>query len=99
MTKEESYKETKVCKCTSCGVDVTVTKFASAAKVLCPDCKKSGKQPNASILASIPTKKIEQRSKYGGGDTKVLPCIKCGKEVTVTKFASAAKVLCDECKG
>lgn len=99
MTKEESYKETKVCKCTSCGVDVTVTKFASAAKVLCPDCKKSGKQPNASILANIPTKKIEPRSKYGGGDTKVLPCIKCGKEVTVTKFASAAKVLCDECKG
>ena len=97
-TKEERYKETKVCKCICCGKDVTVTKFASAAKVMCDECKKSGAQPNADIIASIPMKKIEPRAKYGG-DTKVCQCIKCGKDVTVTKFASAAKVLCDECKG
>lgn len=96
--KEEKYKETKVCKCICCGKDVTVTKFASAAKVMCGECKKSGAQPNTDIIASIPAKKIEPRTKYGG-DTKVCKCIKCGKDVTVTKFASAAKVLCDECKG
>ena len=99
MTREESYKETKVCKCISCGRDVTVTKFASAAKVMCPECKSAGKTANPEITASIQPKKIEMRSKYGGGDTKVCQCIKCGKDVTVTKFASAAKVVCDECKG
>lgn len=31
--------------------------------------------------------------------TKVCKCINCGKDVNVTKFASASKVLCDECKG
>ena len=99
MTREESYKETKVCKCISCGKDVTVTKFASAAKVMCDDYKSAGKTANPDIVATIQHKKIAMRSKYGGGDTKVCQCIKCGKDVTVTKFASAAKVLCDDCKG
>ena len=99
MTREESYKETKVCKCISCGKDVTVTKFASAAKVMCPECKAAGRSANPEITATIQPRQVEARSKYGGGDTKVCQCIKCGKDVTVTKFASAAKVLCDDCKG
>jgi DNA-directed RNA polymerase subunit RPC12/RpoP len=33
------------------------------------------------------------------GETKVVPCRKCGRSVTVTKFASAAKVECEQCKG
>lgn len=99
MTREESYKETKVCRCVCCGKDVTVTKFASAAKVMCDECKTSGATPNPELVAgAAKSKRSESRSAYGG-DTKICKCIKCGKDVTVTKFASAAKVLCDECKG
>lgn len=99
MTREESYKETKVCRCVCCGKDVTVTKFASAAKVICDECKASGATPNPELVAgAAKSKRMESRSVYGS-DTKVCKCIKCGKDVTVTKFASAAKVLCDECKG
>ena len=96
MAKEDAYKETKICKCISCGVDVTVTKFASAAKVLCDKCKGT-----VQIVQTTPSapKPMESNSKYGGSDTKILPCITCGKDVTVTKFASAAKVQCPECKG
>ena len=96
--ENEKYKETKICKCIACGKEVEVTKFASAAKVMCPDCKESGAQPDGDIIASIQPKKIEIHAKYNG-NTKILPCIKCGKDVEVTKFASAAKVICDECKG
>lgn len=99
MTREESYKETKICKCICCGKDVTVTKFVSAAKVMCDECKASGAKPNPELVASAAKpKRTESRSAYGA-DTKVCKCIKCGKDVTVTKFASAAKVVCDECKG
>lgn len=99
MTREESYKETKVCPCVCCGKDVTVTKFASAAKVMCNECKTSGATPNPELVAgAAKSKRMASRSVYGA-DTKVCKCIKCGKDVTVTKFASAAKVLCDECKG
>jgi len=31
--------DTKVCQCTKCGVDVTVTKFAAPSKVVCDSCK------------------------------------------------------------
>lgn len=31
--------DTKVCQCTQCGVDVTVTKFAAPSKVVCEGCK------------------------------------------------------------
>ncbi len=101
MSKEEKYKETKICKCIVCGADVTVTKFASALKVKCDKCKKSGAEPNKEIVSTVKAevnKPIEPRSKYGG-DTKICQCIKCGADVTVTKFASASKVVCDDCKG
>lgn len=95
MTKENSYKETKQCACICCGDMVTVTKFASAAKVVCDNCKNSGAQPNPSII--VQPKKDEVHIKHEGA-TKILPCTICGKEVEVTKFASAAKVICDDCK-
>lgn len=99
MTREESYKETKVCRCICCGKDVTVTKFASAAKVMCDECKANGAIPNPEFVATAAkSKRSESRSVYGG-DTKICKCTKCGKDVVVTKFASAAKVMCDECKG
>lgn len=95
---EAAYKETKICQCICCGDDVTVTKFASAAKVVCKSCKESGAQPDMAIVSSAKTKNIEPRAKYDGA-TKILPCTKCGNDVEVTKFASASKVICDECKG
>lgn len=97
MTKEDSYKETKECPCIACGKSVTVTKFASAKKVMCNECKNSGASANPDLVSAA-TKPQEPRAKYGG-ETKDCPCIQCGTMVTVTKFASASKVLCSECKG
>lgn len=92
------YKETKVCQCICCGKDVTVTKFASAAKVVCDECKASGAQPDTTILGDVVAKnKKEPRAKHEGG-TKICQCINCGVDVEVTKFASAAKVLCADCR-
>lgn len=91
--------ETKELPCIVCGKIVTVTKFASAAKVKCDECKKSNAQPNPELLSkAIQSKPVTNNSKYDG-NTKELPCTVCGKMVTVTKFASAAKVVCDECRG
>ena len=94
MTKEEGYKETKVCPCVGCGEPVTVTKFATASKVLCEKCKNTGVKPS---VTTPQLKQDKSNSKYGG-DTKVCPCTKCGTPVTVTKFAAPSKVLCDTCK-
>ena len=83
MTREESYKETKVCRCICCGKDVVVTKFASAAKVMCDECKANGATPNPEFVATAAkSKRSESRSVYGG-DTKVCKCIKWGKDVVV----------------
>lgn len=35
---------------------------------------------------------------YNEDGTKDCPCVICGKMVTVTKFATVAKVKCDDCK-
>jgi hypothetical protein len=98
IRSEKGYDDKKEFTCVCCGKKVMLTKFASAKTAKCDDCKRNNVQPNADILASIGT---VPKSKSGGaptGDTKVCQCVKCGADVTVTKFASAAKVLCDECK-
>ena len=91
---------TKERQCICCGIMVTVSKFMSDKVVKCQDCKNNNKEINKDILNNIqaPTKKSTP-SNTGGGDTKILPCINCGIDVEVTKFASAAKVLCSNCKG
>ena len=54
---------TKVCQCIDCGVDVTVTKFATPASVRCVDCKKVARKKNkvekTTILYTIPTMPAE----------------------------------------
>lgn len=94
--------ETKICKCVCCGVDVEVTKFASAQKVKCESCKTSGAEANSEILQSA---KAEQNAKKEArhvdgvvGDKKKSTCTKCGAETWIGKFASHKTALCDDCK-
>lgn len=95
--------ETKVCRCICCGVDVTVTKFASAQKVKCEDCKASGAEPNMDIIvAAKEEQEVKKESRQADGiigDKKKSVCTKCGKETLIGKFASHKTALCDECKG
>lgn len=45
---------TKICQCINCGVDVEVSKFMSAQKVLCDACK------GTSVSAEVPKMKIDR---------------------------------------
>jgi hypothetical protein len=77
-----------------------LTKFASAKTAKCDDCKKNKKPINQDIAASVVSASHTSKpADKPAGETKICQCIKCGKDVEVTKFASAAKVMCDECKG
>ena len=100
-SKEESYKEKKEFICTGCGKKIMLTKFASQKTCKCDECKANNIPVNPDIvaqaLASNPPK--ERKRSENTGNTKIRPCIKCGKDTEVSKFMSDAKVLCDECKG
>ena len=91
----KGYDDKKEFTCVCCGKPVLLTKFASAKTAKCPECKSAGKQINPDF---VPTTSSRRKSEITG-DTKTLPCIKCGTMVEVSKFMSAAKVLCDDCKG
>lgn len=92
----KGYDDKKEFTCVCCGKTVLLTKFASAKTAKCPECKSAGKNINPDLVPDVsPTKKTETIS----GNTKILPCIKCGTLTEVSKFMSAAKVLCDSCKG
>lgn len=100
MADDKGYKDTKEFTCVGCGKKIILTKFASQKTCKCDDCKNNNVPINPDIVAeALKANPPKERKKSSGGDTKILPCIKCGKMVEVTKFASAAKVLCDECKG
>lgn len=100
MADDKGYKDTKEFTCVGCGKKIILTKFASQKTCKCEDCKNNNVPINPDIVAeALKVNPPRERKKSSGGDTKILPCIKCGKMVEVTKFASAAKVLCDECKG
>lgn len=91
----KGYDDKKEFTCVCCGKPVLLTKFASAKTAKCPECKSAGRQINPDL---VPTNIKKPRAEITG-DTKTLPCIKCGTMVEVSKFMSAAKVLCDDCKG
>lgn len=101
MNKEESYKETRQFICTGCGKEITLTKFASQKTCKCDDCKRNDVPINPEIVAMALEKNPPKQRKVAqnNGNTKDCPCIKCGNITTVSKFMSAQKVLCDECKG
>lgn len=91
----KGYDDKKEFTCVCCGKKVMLTKFASAKTAKCPECKSAGKQINPDL---VPTKQAKVKAEISG-NTKTLPCVKCGTMVEVSKFMSAAKVLCDDCKG
>lgn len=84
--------DTKECKCIKCGNMVTVTKFASPSKVLCPQCKgeipKTGElaqrlKPNMSKLDKDKIVPIEEYEINDGiienKRLREVPCPACGK--------------------
>ena len=91
----KGYDDKKEFTCVCCGKKVMLTKFASAKTAKCPECKSAGKQANPDL---IPTKQSKAKAEISG-NTKTLPCVKCGTMTEVSKFMSAAKVLCNDCKG
>lgn len=101
MDKKESYKETKEFICTGCGKSIILTKFASQKTCRCDECKENDIPINPDIvsqaLAKNPPK--QRHIAKSTGKTKECQCVKCGNMVTVSKFMSASKVLCQDCKG
>ena len=91
--------ETKICKCICCGREIEVTKFASPLKTKCDDCKKAKLEPNEDILNEIKADNQSGKKNNTSGSTKVSKCIRCGKEVIVSKFASHQNTICDDCRG
>lgn len=90
----KGYDDKKEFTCVACGKKIMLTKFASAKTAKCPECKSAGKQANPEL---VPVKQPKAKSEISG-NTKTLPCTKCGTLVEVSKFMSAAKVLCPDCK-
>jgi hypothetical protein len=96
----KGYKDTKEFLCTGCGKKIILTKFASQKTCKCDECKANNIPINPDIVVqALQANPPKERKKSEGGTTKILPCIKCGKDVEVSKFMSAQKVLCSECKG
>ena len=92
----KGYDDKKEFTCVCCGKPVLLTKFASAKTAKCPECKTSNAPINPDL---VPTSTPKRKQSEITGYTKTLPCVKCGTMVEVSKFMSAAKVLCDDCKG
>lgn len=101
-SKEESYKEMRNFICTGCGKEIMLTKFASQKTCKCDECKANNIPVNPNIVAEALEKNPPKERKSANDTnsiTKIRPCIKCGKEVEVSKFMSDQRVICDECKG
>lgn len=100
MKDDKGYKDTKEFICVGCGKKIILTKFASQKTCKCEECKSNNVPINPEIVAeALKTNPPKERKKSDNSATKILPCIKCGKMTEVSKFMSAQKVLCDECKG
>lgn len=101
------YNATKLLKCICCGTNGEATKFASASKYRCPDCKAINALPDEkileNILAEVNSKKSEVKQVAEDPNVpegkKASKCIDCGKDIYIGKFASHKTALCDECKG
>lgn len=101
---KSGYDGKKVFRCISCGRDVLTTKFASALKVQCDDCKRDKLPPNQDILDSIKSDRVAKTNTVVHDDSipdnkKKAKCVQCGVDILIGKFASAKTCLCDECKG
>ena len=97
---DKGYKDTKEFICTGCGKTIVLTKFASQKTCRCDECKAKDVPINPDIVADALKKNPpKDRKKSSGGETKIVQCVKCGQTISVSKFMSASKALCDECKG
>jgi hypothetical protein len=105
--KSVSYEGKKILKCICCGTPGEATKFASASKYKCVDCKAMNALPNEKILEEIlaevsskknVVKQVEDDPNVPDGK-KLSKCIDCGKDCYIGKFASHKTALCDDCKG
>ena len=101
MADDKGYKDTKEFTCVGCGKKIILTKFASQKTCKCDECKANNVPINPDIVAEALKKNPPKQRKLVNADgaTKVCKCINCGKDVEVSKFMSASKVLCNECKG
>jgi hypothetical protein len=88
-------KKTKVVGCRTCKRPCVVTYFASAAKTACNDHR----DRHAPITAVREIKSdLEPHILTDKDETKEVPCRNCGRPCVVTRFASAAKVACNDCR-
>lgn len=101
MADDKGYKDTKEFTCVGCGKKIILTKFASQKTCKCDECKANNIPINPDIVAEALKQNPPKQRKLVNADgaTKVCQCINCGKNVEVSKFMSASKVLCNECKG
>lgn len=98
--------ELKAYKCICCGKETMATKFASALKVKCEDCKAMNALPNEAILEEIKGEiDAKKRSKEISADNdapegkKKSVCTICGQDCYIGKFSSHKTAICDKCKG
>lgn len=100
MSTDKGYKDMKEFICTGCRKKIMLTKFASQKTCRCDECKEKDIPVNPDIVAeALKLNPPKERKKSSGGETKIVSCIKCGQTVSVSKFMSASKALCDQCKG
>lgn len=66
-------KETKTVKCVGCGKDIEVSKFMSALKARCQDCKNSGRRSNSSNSSN----NISRGPRIDGPPSKALSRLCC----------------------
>ena len=79
MADDKGYKDTKEFTCVGCGKKIILTKFASQKTCKCDECKANNVPINPDIVAeALKANPPKERKKSSGGDTKILPCVKCG---------------------
>lgn len=93
-------------RCICCGNTTLATKFASALKVKCNDCKAMNALPNEKILEEIQDEiNAKKKAKEHHADDnapegkKKSTCTVCGAECFIGKFASHKTAICDKCRG
>lgn len=89
--------EVKACPCRVCKRPVIVTRFAAPAKVACSDHKDRHAKTDA-VHTLDKSKELHILTDKPEDETKVVPCRHCGRPCRVTRFASAAKVACLDCR-
>lgn len=87
--------ETKTVGCRDCGRPCIVTRFASVAKVACLDHR--DRHAKVEVIQKLDASK-EPHVLTDKDETKTVPCRNCGRPCIVTRFASAAKVACNDCR-